>query len=186
VTPKDPNVSGWAPDFLPGDAQFEAHADRLRSLVGDTVLDVWVVWNLEHDQWFADLPVVVQLRSGRQLEVCWEKSDDLSITWDTIDVAATPKAWVEWPLTWRSQPLPALAPVIGLPLEEVAATSFRLTTRNVDHPHDADSVWLNLWITNGLWLGARSAGLHIHNAGDENGVESTPPSRDAGHDRRAV
>jgi hypothetical protein len=182
VTPKDPNFSGWAPDFVPADSQFEAHADGLRSLIGDTVVDVWVVWNLEHEQWFADLPVVVQLRSGRQLEVCWEKLDDLSISWNTIDVAVTPKAWVEWPLTWRSRPLPALAPIIGRPLEEVAATSLLFTTRNVDHPYDANSVWL----TNGLWVGARSGGLHIHNALDENGVESTPPRRDAGHDWRAV
>jgi hypothetical protein len=92
VTPKHPQISGWAPDFLPADEQFDRQANRLRSLLGAQVADAWVVWNLEHDAWFADLPVVLQMESGLQVEVCWEKSDDLSITWDTIDVSVKPKA----------------------------------------------------------------------------------------------
>ena len=39
VTPKDPHVSGWVPNFLPAGSQFERQADRLRSLVGDQVAD---------------------------------------------------------------------------------------------------------------------------------------------------
>lgn len=44
------------------------------------------------------MPIVLRLDHGPQLEVCWEKFDDLSITWDTIDVTVKPRAWVEWPL----------------------------------------------------------------------------------------
>ena len=35
------------------------------------------------------------MKRGSQLEVCWEKFDHVSITWDTIDVTVTPKAWVD-------------------------------------------------------------------------------------------
>ena len=123
MTPKQPNVSGWAPDFLPAEVQFSRSADALRGIVGYQISRTWVVWNLELDEWFADLPVVLQLKAGPQLEVCWEKFDDLSITWNTIDVTTTPRAWVEWPLVWRQAALPALAAVTGDVVRTIAAST---------------------------------------------------------------
>lgn len=75
VTPKDPDVSGWVPAFLPADDQLDRQAARLRSLTGHRIAETWTVWSLEHDEWFADLPVVLRLDDGPQLEVCWEKFD---------------------------------------------------------------------------------------------------------------
>ena len=154
VTPQDPRVSGWVPDFIPADTQFDRHADRLRSLVDDQVADAWVVWSLDHDEWFADLPVVLQMNRGPQVEVCWQKFDDLSITWGTIDVTQTPRAWVDWPLEWRRQALPALASVVGADVRNLAASSFVFSTQNVDPPHEVSKVWL----TTGLWFGTASGG----------------------------
>lgn len=182
MTPKDPTVSGWVPNFLPADSQLGRHADALRSLVGHQIADAWVVWDLEQDEWFADLPVVLQMKNGPQLEVCWEKFDDLSITWDTIDVTMTPHAWVDWPLEWRHQALPPLASVVGAAVQRVAASSFLFSTQNMDHPHDVSKVWM----TTGLWIGTVSGGIHIFNALDENGVSTQPPSRDDGHDWRPI
>ncbi|MGV9365649.1 hypothetical protein [Amycolatopsis sp. NPDC003731] len=75
MTPKDPDVSGWVPAFLPADDQLDRQAARLRSLTGHRIAETWTVWSLEHDEWFADLPVVLRLDDGPQLEVCWEKFD---------------------------------------------------------------------------------------------------------------
>lgn len=182
VTPKNPHVSGWAPDFLPARSQFDRHVDRLRSLVGGQVSDAWVVWNLENDDWFADLPVVLQMKHGAQLEVCWEKFDELSITWGTIDVSVRPRAWVEWPLEWRPRALPVLASVEGATVQDLAVSSFLFKTQNMDHPHNVSAVWL----TTGLWIGTESGGLHIFNALDENGVSSQLPPRDNEHDWRTI
>jgi hypothetical protein len=182
VTPTDPHVSSWVPNFLPAGSQFARQADRLRSLVGDQVAEAWVVWNLEHDDWFADLPVVLQMKRGPQLEVCWEKFDDLSITWDTIDVTVTPKAWVEWPLEWRSGAPPELGSVVFATVQDLAISSCLLTTQNVDHPHDVGAVWL----TTGLWIGTESGGVHILNALDENGLSAQPPPRDDEHEWRSL
>lgn len=182
VTSKDPNVSGWVPDFLPADAQLARHAACLRSLVGDQVADAWVVWNLEQDEWFADLPVVLQMIRGPQLEVCWAKFDDLSITWDTIAVTETPHAWVEWPLEWRHQALPPLATVVGATVRRLAASSILFSTQDMDHPHDVTKVWM----TTGLWIGTGAGGVHLFNALDENGVSSKPPLRDDKHDWRTI
>lgn len=182
MTPKEPNVSGWRPDFLTAEDQFRQQSLSLRNLVGLRIAAAWTVWNLEHDEWFADLPVVIGFEEGPQLEVCWEKFDDLSITWDTIDVAVTPKAWVEWPLEWRQTAHPALAACVGSTIQDAQATTFRFTTQNTDHPHDVSSVWL----TAGLWLATSGGGVHIFNALDENGLSDARPERDGEHDWRPV
>jgi hypothetical protein len=182
VTSTDRDVSGWMPEFLSADEQFDRQAARLRALSGLRIAETWTVWNLEHDEWFADLPVVICVDRGPQLEVCWEKLDDLSITWDTIDVMVRPKAWVEWPLEWRQAAHPALAVMAGATLETVSATSFRFVTRNVADPRDVHEVWL----TAGLWLATDRGDLHIFNALDENGLATRPPFRDADHDWRRI
>jgi hypothetical protein len=155
VTPDDPDVSGWLPEFLPADEQFAQQAERLRSLVGSRITGAWIVWNLEDDKWFADLPVVLQFDHLPQLELCWEKFDDLSITWDTVDLTVTPKAWVEWPLEWREQAHPAVASVVGTTVDQISATTSRFVTQNVDHPHEVRAVWL----MTGLWLATSRGGL---------------------------
>lgn len=88
----DSHVSGWVPDFRPAQFQLERHRIRLRSLLGDSIVDTWAVWRLEDDEWFAHLPVVLVMKGGEQLEICWEKFDDLSITWNTIDPTVPPKS----------------------------------------------------------------------------------------------
>lgn len=182
MTPKEPHVSGWRPDFLPADEQLDRQAARLRSLPGLRVAETWTVWDLEHDMWFADLPVVLRLEQGPQLEVCWEKFNDLSITWDTIDVTVTPKAWVEWPLEWRRAAHPALAATEGATLAQVSVTSFRFVTENVHDPRDVRATWL----TAGLWLATDRGGLHVFSGLDENGLSAEPPARDADHDWRPL
>ena len=149
---------------------------------GRRVAETWTVWDLEHDEWFADLPVVLRLNHGPQLEVCWEKLDDLSVTWNTIDVTVKPRAWVEWPLEWRQAAHPALAAIADATLEQISATSFRLVTGNVADPRDTHAVWL----TTGLWLATSHGDLHIFNALDENGLAAQRPSRDTDHDWRHI
>lgn len=167
----DIDVSGWQPTWDTAGNQLRRHSERLRSLPGRRVSDAWIVWNLEHDEWFADLPVVIQFDDVLQLEIGWQKFDDLSITWNTIDVAVTPRAWVTWPLEWRSQAHPALSDIIEQEVTHVEASRHLFTTRGVDPPSDAHSAWL----TSGIWLQTDRSGLHVFNALDENGLSNERP-----------
>jgi hypothetical protein len=176
----DRYISGWVSDFRPSEEQLRRNVESLRSVTGVIVDDAWVVWNRELDEWFADLPIVLQLADGRRLEICWEKFDDLSLTWGTIDVSVEPTAWVEWPLEWRPHPLAPLAGVTGASLTEVFATGIRFETHDIGYPERTRS---SVWLTTGLWFGTGSGGLHVYNALDENGLAAELPPRDAANDR---
>ncbi|MBN6039073.1 hypothetical protein [Amycolatopsis sp. 195334CR] len=173
----DPRVSGWLPAFLPADEQLHRQAARLRSLSGLRVAQTWTIWNLAFDEWFADLPVVLRLERGPQLEISWAKLDDLSLTWDTIDVAVEPEPWFDWPLEWRRAAHPALAAIEGEALQRISATSFRFVTENVADASDVQEAWL----TTGLWLATNRGGLHVFNALDENGLSAQTPPLDTDH-----
>ena len=171
------DVSGWAPRWLPAREQVERQAASLHAVLGNVIVDAWLVWDLEHDEWFADLPVVLRFDDGRQLEVCWQKFDDLSVTWNTIDTDTHPHAWVEWPLEWRAGAHQALESNIGSALRGVFLTEHLFTTQRVDHPEPPSSVWL----ASGLWFETTGPGLHVFNALDENGLSVDAPTQDKGH-----
>jgi hypothetical protein len=181
VTPKQPRVSGWRPEFLSADKQFDRYSGRLRALVGRSLIEAWTVW-VVGDRWFADLPVVLRFDDGTQLEVCWEKFDDLSITWNTIDVGTTPRAWVTWALEWRRNADEALLSTVGGTVMDIRATAFLFETQNAQDPSDRSAAWL----TAGLWLTTDRGDLHIFNALDENGLATERPPQDATHDWRTV
>jgi hypothetical protein len=138
------------------------------------VVDSWLVWDLEHDKWFADLPVILMLDDGRKLAVSWRKLDDLSITWNSMAVSATPIAWMTWPLARRSQSHESLRSVTGSVINAVASTKHRFTTRQVAPPTAVGAETYATWLIRGIWLGTDGVGLHIFNALDENGLSNDP------------
>jgi hypothetical protein len=116
--------------------------------------------------------------------VSWQNFEDLSITWNTIDVSTAPTGWVTWPLSWRSQGHESLRAVTGNTISAVAVTEHRFTTRQVEPlPAMADKT-NSTWLVGGIWLATTDAGLHIFNALDENGLSNDPvPS---GEDNRVL
>lgn len=167
------DVSGWEPDWRPGAEQLRSQSDRLKALRGLRITGAWVAWITDRGKWFADLPIVVQFEDEHQVEVCWQKLDELSITWNTVDVTVTPTAWV----TWRRNVHPALSAIEGDVLTDVAGTEHLFTTRQARPvPEEADATH-STWLTGGIWLKTGQAGLHIFNALDENGLSNEPPER---------
>lgn len=160
-------ISGWQADWRPATEQLSRHADELTSLVGTRLTGAWSIWTGEGiDDWFADMPVVLEFDGRRRLEVCWQKFDDLSISWNTIDLELPPRAWVDesaW-YQWRHV---AFSANQGATVTEVAGTTFPWTTMDVDYPHRKPST---IRLTGGLWIGTTGPGLHIFNALDENGL----------------
>lgn len=111
----DFGIAGYRPHWLQGlEAVTTAHSHRLAGLAGRTLHHVWLVWDLGSDEWFVDCPVLLDF-GGERVEINHQKTDDLSITFNTID----PRQPVIWPtsddfqLAWRPEPIEQLEEVRG-------------------------------------------------------------------------
>ncbi|WP_030985719.1 hypothetical protein [Streptomyces sp. NRRL S-1813] len=114
----DFGIDGYQPVWLHGRREVvREHGHRLRGLAGRTLTRVWMVWDVEDDEWFCDCPVLFDF-DGEQVEVNHHKFDDLSLTWNTIDTGR-PVRWPGFDLRWRPEPLPELDALRSLSLKGV-------------------------------------------------------------------
>lgn len=89
-------ISGFEPIFLVGlEAVREEHRQGLAALGGRRLTGFAVVRFVETGEWLADCPVVLDF-DGVQVEVCHWKLDELSISWNTIDITAAISGWSGW------------------------------------------------------------------------------------------
>ncbi|MEH3033482.1 MAG: hypothetical protein PGN07_05455 [Aeromicrobium erythreum] len=120
------------------------------------------------DDWRARLPVVLELDDGRRLELCWRGLDQLSMSWQTIDLAAAPDDGTGRPLRWRRSDHFAVTPNRGSTIREVGTTGpVRPPGRRAaSFPPDVA----------GLWFATDGPGLHVFDALDENGLMPSYPA----------
>ncbi|MFD7447248.1 hypothetical protein [Streptomyces sp. NPDC059909] len=158
----DFGIAGYQPVWLNRSSDVvREHGHRLRGLAGRTLTSVWMVWDLQDDEWFCDCPVLFDF-DGEQVEINHQKFDDLSLTWNTIDTRR-PVQWLDFRLQWRPEPLPELHALRGLSLKEVELlewTGRDLAQGNIDV---------------GFVFEERRA--TVFNALDENGLSFDPPDR---------
>lgn len=83
-----------------------------------------VVRFAEHDDWYADCPIILVF-DNEQIEVCHQKFDDLSITWNTISTGEPIAGWEGSELTplWRFGD-DRLTPLHGQVLQEIALLEY--------------------------------------------------------------
>ncbi|RLP85846.1 MULTISPECIES: hypothetical protein [unclassified Micromonospora] len=155
-------IQDYQPQWLNGRSDITAtHARRLGGLVGLALQHAWLVWDLDHDEWFTDAPVLLDF-GAEQVEIDHQKFDDLSVTWNTIN----PSRAIEDPyfhLAWRPEPLPDLVDLPGRTLRHVELLEWiggetDLANGSVAVGFDFATAWLT-----------------VFNALDENGFEHQPP-----------
>lgn len=125
-------IEGYEPQWHhSGRALAAAHRPRFRRLIGQQLLDAWLMWDLDAGRWFADGPVILGFPDAN-VEVTHRKFDDCAITWDQVDMVL-PLHWTAEPVTsrsapddetsmrldWRARAHPALRSVCGARLREV-------------------------------------------------------------------
>ena len=97
------SIERWQPRWHSSPVDIAEHeGTRLQELVDRTVARAWGVWIVEENEWFANLPVIVEIGSQR-VTVCVNRLDDLSITWDdrSTSLPARPGGTTG---PWRSRP----------------------------------------------------------------------------------
>ncbi|MGP8296399.1 hypothetical protein ACTPOK_00125 [Streptomyces inhibens] len=156
----DFGIDGYQPVWLRGRSEVvQEHGRRLRGLAGRTLTSVWMVWDLQDDEWFCDCPVLFDF-DGEQVEINHHKFDDLSLTWNTIDIGR-PVRWPGFDLRWRPEPLLKLGALRGQSLKEVELLEWAggdLAQGNVD-----------------VGFAFEVGRVTTFNALDENGLSFDPP-----------
>ncbi|MDW6059048.1 hypothetical protein SAZ11_14720 [Streptomyces sp. FXJ1.4098] len=134
----DFGIQGYRPHWMRGPrAVRQLHGARLRTLIGRPLARLWVVWDLEDDEWFPDCPVLLDF-DGEQVEINHWKLDELSLTWNAID----PRRPVEWPgfaLQWRDGTIPEAAPLLGHPSRTSNSSNGPAPTRPAEPSMSASS-----------------------------------------------
>ncbi|MFJ7128029.1 hypothetical protein [Streptomyces sp. NPDC098101] len=156
----DFDIETYAPEWLRGRAAIAArHGDRLRALVGRTLVQAWLLWDVADDTWFADGPVLLDF-GGEQVEIQHRKFDDLAVGWNSL----APRGSAHWPgfdLRWRHDAVPALASLQGRVLQDVELLEWR--------GDDA------AWGTVAVGFVFPHGRVTVFNALDENGLGFTAP-----------
>lgn len=158
----DFGLAGYRPCWLRGHNQLASHhGPRLQALAGRALTRTWVVWEASADERFADCPVVLDF-DGERLEVNHGHTDQVSLTWNTIDLARPP-IWPggdEFELRWRDDVPAGLVEQRGEPVRAVSL----LEWVGGDVAHGSIAVGIRLpagWVT-------------VFNARDENGISVGP------------
>ncbi|MET9901677.1 hypothetical protein [Streptomyces sp. NPDC006446] len=111
-------IERYRPQWLNGrSAVVAGHGRQLRALIGRPLTHVWLVWDVQDDEWFSDCPVLLDF-TGEQVEINHQKFDDLSITWNTVD-PHQPVLWPDFDLQWRHDLRAELHTLQGQILQDV-------------------------------------------------------------------
>jgi hypothetical protein len=177
----DQRVSGWRADWGPGAAMIAGQQDALLSMRGSVIEGVWSAVDPATGEWDANLPVLIRLADGRQLEICWMKGVVLSLTWDTIDRSRQAHPWGTASLTWRVGAQDPARSAAGRTVESVAVEERRAAVPYGSGPHAV--VTPGDWVAGGLWWGfAGGGGLGVLSGVDNN--ELSHALRESGSDVR--
>lgn len=157
-------IQDYQPQWLNGRKNItNAHARRFAGLVGRTLNHIWLVWDIDADQWFSDAPVLLDFEID-QVEIDHQKFHDVSITWNTVD----PTRAIEdsyFHLEWRPEPVPQLQALPGRTLQSVELLEWASDSQDLANGSIA------------IGLDLAPAWLTIFNALDENGLDYQPPGR---------
>ncbi|MEU4162136.1 hypothetical protein [Actinoplanes sp. NPDC026670] len=163
-------IQDYEPRWLRGrDSITAVHGLRLAGLAGRTLTHVWVVWDLDDDEWFTNAPVVLDFDDER-VSIDHQKFDDLCITWNTVD-PSRPIEITGFNLAWRPDATPQLAELAGQTLHHTALLEWDggrgdMANGNVTIGFDFSPYWLT-----------------IFNALDENGFDFGEPDKRYRHHR---
>jgi hypothetical protein len=157
----------------------ERHGSKLRNLVGHAVQAVWIAWDNEQREWFADEAVIIDVGPVHLEVACW-KFSDIILSWGAIDLGQRP-AWVaDWgglSLTWRSDVASAADFVLSRPITGVNIIEYLWRTTVVqDRKNPANVGQRNAsWLLHGLELECSGTNLIVFNDLDKNGLANELP-----------
>lgn len=150
---------------------------ELKKLIGKKILEVWTVYDINDNEWFADCPVVLNIE-GIQLELCTTKLDELSITFNTIDMSEELN-WYDiddFKLEWRKECTPDLLLIKNKKVKNIELIEYNFRTEAIFSKDNPKSVGeqSTCWILNGLGFELEDGYFSVYNGLDENAISIEP------------
>ncbi|WP_417899850.1 hypothetical protein ABN702_06085 [Bacillus haimaensis] len=162
-------IKSYEPTFFKDKDKFiQEHRDKLRSLNGLNIDEVWTVHELSDGEFWADCPVIIVV-GGKQLEFCSFNDSEIAVTWNDIDL----KVKLDWygnqklNLEWRKNAIKNITPFIGKQIEKIEV--IEMTQEVFDLK--GKLLHSNL-LLNGLGFGFSNSYISIYNAFDETGLSN--------------
>jgi hypothetical protein len=170
VTEWDRAMSGWRPDFRVAEEQIPARWEVLVGLVGRSVVG-WTVGEPGRDLWFPGGPLVLVVDDGTQVEIAWQKWNDLSITRGTVDLTVPPVVAGQT-REWRASGPEPVAAIAGRTITGFAAVETPYFDGETDLSGELPMDRVAGWSLDGLWIECGDVGLQVYSRADDNGYSS--------------
>lgn len=165
-------VRSYAPDAYRSAAELEAAlGNDLESFVGEKLDDIWLVWDVEGNEWFCDAPVILGV-AGKQIEVSAHKLDELYVSIDGID-RRLPLGWPDdniLQLEWRRNPSIVPEALLGRTILGFGAAELAFDL--------ADFVGTSPWVLVSFECALDGGHLAIENGLDENALRFERATRE--------
>ncbi|PZD97015.1 hypothetical protein DNH61_04780 [Paenibacillus sambharensis] len=166
-------INNYSPDFIDNTEQFiTKHDDMLHSLIGQSIDGINILWNKTEDEFYSIAPVLFKI-SEIQIELCANKLDEFSLTYNLID----PLTEVEpsdmgdgevWFYEWRRYSgFIKSSTITGIDILELLFES--RVIHDKDNPELIGQQSSN-WLLHGIGLQTLDYYVTVYNAFDCNGV----------------
>lgn len=150
---------------------------ELKKLIGKEILDIWVVYDTNNNEWFKDCPIVLNVE-GIKLELCASKINEFAITFNTIDMSKK-LSWYDmcnFDLDWRKEPINELLLVKNKKICNIELIEYNLQTEiaySKDNPNQVGKKH-SAWILNGIGFELSGGYFSVFNGLDENEISIEP------------
>lgn len=165
-------IKNYTPTFYEDKNKFiEEHRNKLRSLIGLNIDEVWTVHDASDGLFWGDSPVIIGVK-GKQLEFCSFKDNEIAVTWDEIDLEEK----LDWygnrdlNLEWRKNAIENINDIIGQAIKKIEVIEMMFDSKE-NHP-------FSTLLLHGLGFVIEKGYLSIFNAFNEIGFSY---SRDERH-----
>lgn len=169
-------IQNYNPQFHEDANQLvEKHKKELELLIGQSIIEIWILWNLTEDEWYTIAPVVI-VTDAMQIEVCANKINEYSITFNTIDInqevepsdMGDEEVWFYKWKKYQSSNLFMNRQITGIYVIELLYETTVL--QDYKNPDQVGRTFRN-WLLHGIGFEIEDKFLSLYNAFDCNGIQ---------------
>jgi hypothetical protein len=152
------------------------NGNKLRNLIGKSIREAWVIWELNSDEWHSD-GVIILCFDDMNIEICTHNLNELSITWNEIDVNVALESYDfeeygKFDFEWRKDSLEQFKLIKGRIVKEIEIFEYKFTTTVTFNKSSPEEIGRKdeQYILNGIGFKLDDGYFSIYNGLDTNAL----------------